>query len=74
MEGVPAMAGGWNWMIFKILSNPNHSVILLLYDIQLFGAADQIQEQIREQRCMDCDHINIEYKYTVRWTENGLKY
>ena len=22
------MAGGWNWMSFKVPSNPNHSVIL----------------------------------------------
>jgi len=23
------MAGGWNWIIYKVPSNPNHSVILL---------------------------------------------
>ena len=22
------MAGGWNWMIFEVPSNPSHSVIL----------------------------------------------
>ena len=29
VEGVPARGrGDWNWMIFKVSSNPNHSVIL----------------------------------------------
>ena len=26
--GTPAMAGGWSWVIFKVPSNPSHSVIL----------------------------------------------
>ena len=24
------MAGGWNWMVFKVPSNPNHSIIYYL--------------------------------------------
>lgn len=28
VEGVLPVAGGWNKMLFKVLSNPNHSVIL----------------------------------------------
>ena len=27
------MAGGWNWMSFKVPPNPNHSVILRFYDL-----------------------------------------
>ena len=27
------MAGGWDWMIFKVLSNLSHSVILWFYDL-----------------------------------------
>jgi len=26
--GVPAIAGGWNYMILKVPSNPNHSMLL----------------------------------------------
>lgn len=29
-EGVPVLGGGWNWMIFKVSSSPNSSMILWL--------------------------------------------
>lgn len=30
LEGVPPMAGVWNWMLFKVPPSANHSVILSL--------------------------------------------
>jgi len=29
------VAGGWNYVIFKVSSNPNHSMILRFYDSML---------------------------------------
>jgi len=31
--------GGWNWMIFEVFFNPDHSMILLCYEILLSGSS-----------------------------------
>ena len=38
--GVPAMAGGWNKVISKVPSNPNHLVILWSFEIYFLGVSN----------------------------------
>ena len=47
------MAGGWKWVIFKVLSNTSHSMILLLYN---FMNCRVILEPVK----LDCFQTKLE--------------
>ena len=38
------VAEGWNWLDFKVLSNPSHSVILQFYDLPVCEEDAAIKE------------------------------
>lgn len=59
MEAVPALAGGCNKVIFKVYSNPNHSVVLCLLQF-LFSHHVLTYWVCRKMKCDVIQHQMLE--------------